>query len=49
MLDREIGLTGKGPEKAAYKPAAGEARVEYQRTIDQPDHRTHVLAEVRQH
>src|SRR5437868_11476192 len=30
-------------------PAAGEARVECQRTVDQPDHRTDVLAEIRQH
>jgi len=30
-------------------PAAGEARVECQRTVDQPDHHTDVLAEIRQH
>src|SRR6266404_1722187 len=30
-------------------PALGEARVECQRTVDQPDHRTDVLAEIRQH
>ena len=49
MLDREIVLTGKDPEKAAHKPAAGEARVERQRTVDQPDHGTDILAELRQH
>src|SRR5271165_1709905 len=30
-------------------PALGEARVECQRTVDQPDHRTDVLAEIPQH
>src|SRR5712672_815573 len=49
MLDRNIGLTGPEPEKAAQIPAAGEARVECQRTIDQPDHRTDILAEISQH
>ena len=49
MLDREIGLTGPDPENAAHKPAAGEARVERQRTVDQPDHGADVLAEISQH
>jgi hypothetical protein len=48
MFDREIGFTGKGPENAAQKPAAGEARVERQRSVDQPDHGTYVLAEMSQ-
>src|ERR1700730_12774637 len=43
MLDREIGLTGKYPEKAAHKPAAGESRVERERTVAQPDHGTDIL------
>jgi len=45
MLDREIGLAGPEPEKAAYIPAAGEARVERQRSVDQPDHGADILAE----
>src|SRR4029077_11126705 len=49
MLDREIGFTGIYPEKAAHKPAEGEARVEHQRTVDQPNHRTDILADLRQH
>src|SRR5438105_1219027 len=49
MLDREIGLTGPEPENAAQIPAVGEARVERQRPVDQPDHRTDVLAEASQH
>src|SRR5216684_2099199 len=49
MLDREIGLAGKYPEKAACIPAASEARVERERTVDQPDHGTDVLAEKSQH
>ena len=49
MLDREIGLTGEDPEKAAHKPAAGKARVKRKRPVDQPDHGADVLAEVRQH
>src|SRR5260370_22939757 len=44
MLDREIGLTGPEPEKAAHIPAAGKARVECQRSIDQPDHSADILA-----
>src|SRR6266446_5551312 len=49
MLDRKIGLAVPDPEKAADRPAAGVARVERQRTIDEPDHRTHVLAAPREH
>ena len=49
MLDREIGLTGKYPEKAAHIATAGEARVESERTVDQPYHGANVLAEVSQH
>jgi hypothetical protein len=49
MLDREIGLTGPEPEKAAHKPAAGEARVERECAVGQPHHGTDVLAEIRQH
>src|SRR5215472_13989303 len=49
MLDREIGLTGKDPKKSAKSPAEGVARVEREGTIDQPDHRTDILAEIRQH
>src|SRR5438132_4428180 len=49
MLEREIGLAGIYPEKAAHKPAAGIARVERERTVDQPDHRTDILAEIRQY
>src|SRR6516164_3530327 len=48
MLDREVGLTGPDPEHAAPIPAASEARVERQRTIDQPDHGADILAEIRQ-
>src|SRR6266550_685643 len=49
MLDPEIGLAGPHPEKAAHKPTAGVARIERERTIDQADHRTNILAEPRQH
>src|SRR6516164_5587484 len=49
MFEREIGLTGPDPEKAAQIPAAGEARVDHKRTVDQPDHGTDVLAEIGQH
>src|ERR1051326_1225667 len=49
MLDREIMLTGVQPENAALKPTARIARVERKCAIDQPDHRTEVLAESRQH
>src|SRR5215831_1193319 len=49
MRDREVGLTGMYPEKTADIPAAGEARVERERTVDQPDHGTDVLPELTQH
>src|ERR1700675_1535905 len=49
MLNREIRLAGPEPENAAYIPAAGEARVQRERTVDQPDHGTEVLAKIRQH
>src|SRR5207244_12075572 len=49
MLDPEIRLAGPHPEKAAHEPAAGVARIECQRTVDQPDHRADVLAEPRQY
>src|SRR6266851_2005219 len=45
MLNREIGLAGIYSENAAHIPAAGEAWVEHQRTIDQPDHGADILAE----
>jgi hypothetical protein len=41
-------LTGKHPENAAHVPAAGKARVDRKRTVDQPDHRADILAEIRQ-
>jgi len=47
MLDREIGLTGQHPDNAAQIPAAGIARVERERTVDQPDHGTDILAKIR--
>ncbi len=49
MLDREIVLTGKGPDKTAQKPAAGIAWVERQRALNQPDHGADILAEKGQH
>src|SRR5438132_13860568 len=49
MLDPEIGLAGPHSEKAAHKPAAGVARVERERTVDNADHRTNILAEPREH
>src|ERR1700730_7071184 len=49
MLDSEIELTGEQPQKAAHKPTAGEARVERQCTVDQPDHGADIFAETRQH
>src|SRR5215469_4683931 len=48
MLDRQIGLAGKYPEDAAQIPSTGVTRVEYQRTVDQPHHRTVILAELSQ-
>ena len=49
MLDREIGLPGTDPEQAAQIPAAGKARIERKRTVDQRDHGADILAEIRQH
>src|SRR5439155_11688824 len=53
MLDREIVFAGNVPDDAAHIPAASEARVERQRTVDQPYHGTDILAdivaEMRQH
>src|SRR5437016_12929 len=49
MLDREIGLAGIYPDLAAQVPPAGEARVERERTVDQPDHGLDLLAEIREH
>src|SRR5262245_35292304 len=49
MLDRNIGLAGIEPEKAAAIPATGEARIERERTVDQPDCGADVLAEISQH
>jgi len=46
MFEREIGLAGKYPENAAPVPAASEARVEGETTVDQPDRDIDVLAEV---
>jgi hypothetical protein len=48
MLDRDIGLAGPEPENAAHKPAAGIARVDRERTVDQPHHGGDILAEIRQ-
>src|SRR5215831_10281439 len=49
MLNREIMLTGKYPEKAAHKPAAGVARVQRKRAVDQSDHGADILAEYSQY
>src|ERR1700730_13421853 len=49
MLDCEIGLAGPDPDVAAHIPAVGIARVERERTVDQPDHGTDVLSEASQH
>jgi hypothetical protein len=38
VLDREIVVTRNVSDIAAHKPAAGIARVECQRSVDQPDH-----------
>src|ERR1051325_4705589 len=48
MLDREIVLTGPDPQRPTQMPAAGKAWVQCQRSVDQPDHRPDVLAEIRQ-
>src|SRR6266481_3195361 len=44
--DSQSGLARHIPENAADIPAAGKARVERQRTVDQRDHGTHILAEI---
>ena len=49
MFDRKIELPSVYPDKAAPIPAASEARVERQRSIDQPDHRANILAELSQY
>src|SRR5580704_10131854 len=49
MLDGEIGLTRPEPENAAQVPAVGEARVERQSPVGQPNHRAYVLAEASEH
>ena len=46
MLNCEIEMTRPEPEDPAPVPAAGEARIECQRPIDQPDHGIDVLAEI---
>src|SRR5215472_14322161 len=46
MLNCEIEMTRPEPEDPAPVPAAGEARIECQRPIDQPDHGVDVLAEI---
>src|SRR5712664_3946155 len=48
MLDRDVGLARVNPQAAADVPAAGEARVERQCTIDQVHHGADVLAEISQ-
>jgi|HubBroStandDraft_2_1064218.scaffolds.fasta_scaffold20733_3 hypothetical protein len=49
VLDREVRLTGKYPDDTAQIPAAGEARVERERAVDQADNRTDILPELSQH
>ena len=49
MLDCEIVLASKCPEKTANKPAASEARVERERPVNQPNHCADVFAEIPQH
>jgi len=49
MLNRKIVLTSPDPYKAAQIPAAGEARVERQRAVNQPDHSADILAEICEH
>src|SRR5882757_5906729 len=48
VLDREIVLTDQEPDLTAEIPTAGEARVQSERTVDQPDRGPDVLAEIRQ-
>jgi len=49
MLDGEIGLTSVQPEPAAQQPAAGEARVQSERSVDHPDRGIDFLAKVPEH
>src|SRR5205807_5448433 len=49
MLDSEIVLTGNIPQNAAHIPAAGEARIQRQRPVDQSNHGADILTEMRQH
>src|SRR3954452_7487187 len=49
MLNREIVLTGSYSQRAAQIPTPCEARVQRERTVDQPNHRPNVLAESSQH
>ena len=49
MLDPEVVFAGVGPQNAAQIPAAGKARVERERPVHQPDHRSDILAEISQH
>src|SRR5215471_10798250 len=45
MLDCDIGLAGPKPHDAAVEPAAREARIEQQRSVDQRYHGTDILTE----
>src|SRR6516225_2238167 len=49
MLNCEIRLTGPDPQKATHIPAASEARVKHERTVNQPDHGLDILAKIPQH
>jgi hypothetical protein len=49
MLNRKIRLTGPDPQKATHIPAASEARVKRERTVDQSDHGFDILAKIREH
>src|SRR6516165_722632 len=48
VFDRDVGLARPSPEDAADVPAAGVARVECQRAVDQPHHSADILAEIGQ-
>src|SRR5437762_296694 len=45
MLDRDVGLARPIPKSATYGPAAGVARVERERAVNQRHHGADVLAE----
>src|SRR5215813_5164583 len=47
-LDRDVELARPQPEQAADSPAAREARVECQRSVDQRHHRADILVEIGQ-